>query len=295
MATDDANTPPSDELSPREVFAKLTYGTYLKVPELLELQEPRVPGRSHDELLFIIIHQAYELWFKQILFELDTVQRLLARGNLKEARRLGDRVIAIMKVLVEQIHVLETMTPRDFCHFRAALTPASGFQSIQFREVEFLCGLKVERYLQYLDASSPEHAKLRERLDAPSLRDTLYDVLRSKGFSIPDATDEDSDAFDAAVRSLLPVYSETEQWFDLYQLLETLVAIDQWLGIWRYHHVRVVERIIGSKWGTGGSPGVKYLAATLSKRAFPLLWAVRSYLDEDSLFATYVAPGAVED
>ena len=200
-----------------------------------------------------------------------------------------------IKVLVEQIHVLETMTPRDFCHFRAALTPASGFQSVQFREVEFLCGLKAPSYLKYLDDQSPERARLQARLDAPSLRDTLYDVLRRQGFAVPDGVDDDESAFDAAIRSLLPVYSETEQWFDLYQLLESLVAIDQWIGIWRYHHVRVVERIIGSKWGTGGSPGVKYLASTLSKRAFPLLWAVRSYLDEDSLFATYRAPGAIED
>jgi len=292
MTSDDST---SGDLSPRDVFGKLTYGSYLKVPELLDLQEPRVPGRSHDELLFIIIHQAYELWFKQILFELDTMQRLLVRGDLKEAHRLGDRVIAIFKVLVEQIHVLETMTPRDFCHFRAALTPASGFQSVQFREVEFVCGLKAESYLRYLAEGSEDRERLQQRLDAPSLRDTLYDVLRRQGFSIPDAVDDEEDAFEAAIRSLLPVYSETEQWFDLYQLLETLVAIDQWIGIWRYHHVRVVERIIGSKWGTGGSPGVQYLASTLSKRAFPLLWAVRSFLDEDSLFATYRAPGAIDD
>lgn len=278
-----------NDLAPQSPFTGLTYGSYLKVPELLELQQT-VVERSHDEHLFIVIHQAYELWFKQILVELDTVVKLLRRRDWDEATHLVKRVVAIEKVLVDQIHILETMRPRDFCHFRSALKPASGFQSVQFREVEFLSGLKNPAYLKFLPEGSPERAALQKRLDEPTLGEVLFDALTEAGFAVPAEPEPDTEAWDAAVATLLPIYAEPDTHASLYGLLEALVEHDEWVGIWRYHHVRVVERIIGSKYGTGGSHGVRYLASTLSKRALPLLWAVRTYLDESSLFATYQEP-----
>lgn len=284
-----AQTP--NPLEPEHPFEGLTYGTYLKVPELLNLQHCLTGERSHDELLFITIHQAYELWFKQILFELDTVCDLLRRDNFIEARRLLDRVAAIEQVLVQQIHLLETMRPRDFCAFRAALTPASGFQSVQFREVEFLSGLKRPAYLRYLPEDSPERAALQRRLEQESLRDVLQQALERAGFPIPHDLDLDNlEAVRQAAQVLLPIYAEPEQHAPIYHLLEALVAHDQWILIWRFHHVRVVERVIGSKAGTGGSPGVPYLESTLAHRAFPLLWAARSFLDDHALFEGYASP-----
>lgn len=267
----------------------LTYGSYLQVDALLNLQQLQVPGGSHDELLFITIHQAYELWFKQVLFEVDTVARLMANDDLHEARRLLDRVIAIERLLVDQIHLLETMTPRDFCHFRRALTPASGFQSIQFRELTFVSGLKDPGYLRFLHREE-DISRLRGRLDAPSLRDHLYALLRRQGFVLPADPDADETTQLAAAQTLVPLYRDSDQHAALYALCEALVAHDQWLATWRFHHVRVVERIIGNKPGTGGSPGVRYLESTVPARAFPVLWIVRSLLDEDALFATYHAP-----
>jgi tryptophan 2,3-dioxygenase len=277
------------DLAPQDAFEGLTYGSYLRVPELLDLQH-MVVERSHDEHLFIVIHQAYELWFKQILYELDTVVRLLRRKDWGEAAHLILRVVAIERVLVDQIHILETMRPRDFCHFRSALKPASGFQSVQFREVEFMTGLRDARYLRFLAEGSPERAQLERRLNEPSLGEVFFDALRAEGFAIPEVVEPDTPSWDAAVAALLPIYAEPEQHDALYRVCEALVEHDEWIGIWRYHHVRVVERIIGSKYGTGGSHGVRYLESTLSKRALPLLWAVRTYLDESSLFATYQEP-----
>lgn len=282
----ESSTPPNepaDTLRPSGAFGDLHYGSYLKVPELLQLQHRLAGEASHDELLFIIIHQSYELWFKLILFELDTVADRLEADDLVEARRLVQRVVAIEKALVDQIHLLETMTPRDFCHFRAALRPASGFQSVQFREVECLSGLKDASYLKYL-VNQPEDAdRLRARLEAPSLEDRFLHLLRRKGFAIAEDLENEENR-EHALRLLLPVYARPEAHADLYALCEALVEHAQWLGIWRFHHVRVVERIIGSKPGTGGSPGVAYLESTLRKRAFTLLWDVRALLDDDSLY-----------
>jgi tryptophan 2,3-dioxygenase len=269
----------------------LTYGNYLRVPELLSLQTLQVPGGSHDELLFIVIHQAYELWFKQILFELDTTAELLAADDLAEATRLLERVSVILQLLVQQIHVLDTMRPRDFCHFRRALTPASGFQSNQFRELEFLTGLRDERYLAYLEDGSDEHARLVARMSTPSLRDRLHELLGRRGFSLPVGPPDELDR-DAVAAVLFPIYNECERHADLYRFCEALVQLDQQITLWRFHHLRVVERIIGTKYGTGGSPGVPYLAATLQRRAFPELWDVRARLDDDALFRHYAGPGA---
>ena len=279
----------SDTDKPPREYPGLTYGKYLKVSELLELQSTLVAEHSHDELLFIIIHQAYELWFKQILYELDTVRELMRSGNPIEARRLLDRVAIIGDVLVKQIHILETMTPRDFCHFRAALRPASGFQSAQFRELEYMCGAKDPSYLVNYEEGSIERLRLERRLAEPSLRETFYRMLQTFGYDVPE--DPGPDDTEQVVRALLPVYRNFEDQSAIYHLCEALVSHDQWIATWRFHHVRTVERIIGSKRGTGGSSGVPYLMSTVSKRLFPLLWEVRAWLDDDDLFATYKAPG----
>ena len=257
--------------------ASMSYGSYLRVPELLALQSQRVSS-NHDEMLFVIIHQAYELWFRQLLHELDRVIGLMQVDEVREAHRLMTRVHQIERLLVEQMHVLETMTPRDFFAFRDLLRPASGFQSAQFREVELLMGLRSEVFLKPFAEGSDERRRLLERWDGPTLPGELFALLRRAGFALPLEVDDSNR--DASVRALLPLFTEMERWWDIYQLSEALVAHDQWIHTWRYHHIRVVERIIGHKMGTGGSPGVAYLETTLRHRAFDLLIEARSYLDE---------------
>lgn len=267
---------------------QITYGSYLKVNELLALQDPASEPEMHDELLFIIIHQAYELWFKQILFELDSVITRLQMFDIYEAQRLVQRVVHIEKLLVQQIHVLETMAPRDFASFRSILNPASGFQSVQFREVEFLTGMKDARVLKGIRLDDEERARLTRRLEAPSIRDIFFDVLQHKGYDVvsPNNTDGEWTPEDRqrTMDALLEVYSKPEHHFHIYNLCEALVEHDQCILLWRFHHVRVVERLIGRKRGTGGSAGVDYLSSTLSKRAFPLLWEVRAYLEDSELY-----------
>jgi len=265
----------------------LTYGTYLKVPELTDLQEVLSEPPMHDELLFIVIHQAYELWFKQILFEIDEIIERLRAGDIFESRRLLERVITIEKLLVQQIHVLETMMPRDFASFRSILNPASGFQSVQFREVEFVSGIKDARVMAGIRLTDEERARLELRLAQPSVRDVFYEVLRDKGFDVtpPDARGHFTpEAKQKNLSELLEIYARPEEYFHLYDLCEELVTHDQQILMWRFHHVRVVERLIGTKRGTGGSPGVRYLNSTLEKRAFPLLWEVRGGLDDDNFY-----------
>lgn len=270
-------------------YGKINYGSYLKVPELLELQELKSESRAHDELLFIIIHQAYELWFKQVLFELDSVAVALQEDDAFEATRLLGRVHKIESLLVHQIHILETMTPRDFLSFRAALNPASGFQSVQFREVEFMSGMKVPAIIESIETTPEELARLQKRMDAPSLRQLFYELLQRKGFDVvvPPEVGELSDAdYQRSIRALSELYEHPEKYFNLYTLAEALVSHDQNIMLWRFHHVRVVERLIGSKMGTGRSPGVKYLESTLAKRAFPMLWSARGELSDDDLYNT---------
>lgn len=265
----------------------LTYGNYLKVDALLTLQEQKSDPAMHDELLFIVIHQAYELWFKQVLFELDAVVTRFKRDDIFEARRLLDRVIAIEKLLVQQIHILETMTPRDFASFRSILNPASGFQSIQFRELEFVTGMKDKRVMRGIRLNDEERARLEHRLNTPSLRDVFYEELRERGFDVgtPGPNGEwKEDELERTRDTLLGIYAQPEKYFHLYNLAEGLVGHDQCLLLWRFHHVRVVERLIGTKRGTGGSPGVKYLESTLQKRAYPLLWEARGAINDDDVY-----------
>lgn len=266
---------------------QLTYGTYLKVDELLQLQDQQGEPPMHDELLFITIHQAYELWFKQILFELAEVEQRLVLGDIYEAHRLMMRVIAIEKLLVQQIHILETMAPRDFASFRTLLKPASGFQSIQFREVEFTTGIRDRRVLRGLRLSDSERERLEARITRPSLRTVFFEALQRRGWDVaipPEEHELEGEDRIKTLQALVPMYQNPERHLHLYNLCEAFVEHDQCLLLWRFHHVRVVERLIGTKMGTGGSPGVRYLNSTLEKRAFNILWEVRAQLDDEALF-----------
>jgi tryptophan 2,3-dioxygenase len=236
----------------------LTYGRYLRVPDLLELQKPASDPAHHDEPLFIVIHQVYELWFKLVLHELDSAVAHLDADRVGESTRLLRRVVEIQRLLIHQVRILETMRPQDFLGFRYHLNPASGFQSIQFREIEFLLGLKDEQMLGRVLCDPAEMERLRARLQAPSVRDTVDALLVRRGLLGPQNTRLEALA-----------------------LCEVLIEIDECLALWRAHHVQMVERMIGARRGTGGSEGVAYLQSTLPKRAFPDLWEVRSHIGQD--------------
>lgn len=251
---------------------ELSYGSYLNVPELLGLQTLLSDPAAHDELLFIVVHQAYELWFKQLLLELETVRDCLFKGDTHRARHLLERVHAIERVMIKHIDVIETMSPQDFLEFRSNLAPASGFQSVQFREIEFISGSKEPGLMRRLTEDREEHARLERRLTEPTLWDAFCALLEGEGLPMP-ADDE------AARReSLLSMMRDTEAHPELFYTSESLLTHDELFNLWRLHHVLMVERQIGSKTGTGGSTGASYLRTTLAKRFYPDLWDVRSYL-----------------
>jgi tryptophan 2,3-dioxygenase len=255
--------------------ASLTYGSYLHVPELLELQRPVSEPAHHDELLFILIHQVYELWFKQMLHELDAAVRFFDAGDLLRVGKAFRRIHAIQRVLEQQVDVLETMTPQDFNAFRDELNPASGFQSTQFREIEFRCGLRMgEDALRHLEPTAAERARLERRLREPTLYDALKGYLGRQGFAAGD--------HDALLETFKTIYQHEETHYALYLVLEDLIEFDERVLLWRGRHVRMVERMIGMKPGTGGSLGAKYLETTLQRRFFPELWEVRTVLGGSS-------------
>jgi tryptophan 2,3-dioxygenase len=255
--------------------ASLTYGSYLKVPELLALQQPLSDPAHHDELLFILIHQVYELWFKQVLHELDAAVRYLDEDDLLKVTKAFRRIHAIQRILEEQVDVLETMTPQEFNAFREGLNPASGFQSAQFREIEFRCGLRGnEKALAHLEPTPEERARLERRLHEPTLYDALKSYLARHGFDVS--------SHDALIATFKSVYENEGAHYVLYLLLEDLIEFDERVRLWRSRHVLMVERMIGMKPGTGGSLGVAYLQTTLQKRFFPELWEVRTELGGSS-------------
>ncbi|HUN28250.1 MAG TPA: tryptophan 2,3-dioxygenase family protein [Alphaproteobacteria bacterium] len=253
---------------------RLSYGSYLKVDELLGLQAPLSRPEHHDEMLFIIIHQVYELWFKQLLHELDATIEALDRDALLRVSKYFRRVHTIQRLLESQVDVLETMTPQEFNAFRDNLNPASGFQSIQFREVEFLCGVRRTETLAHIQMDDAQRARLMERLEAPSLYDHVKALLARRGFA--------TEAGAPLLESLRTIYTQAESHYDLYLLLEDLIEFDERFLLWRGRHVRMVERMIGQRIGTGGSSGAQYLQSTLVHRFFPELWEVRSYLGKGS-------------
>jgi tryptophan 2,3-dioxygenase len=266
----------------KEGEERLTYGGYLKIKELTALQQLHSDPRHHDETLFIIIHQVYELWFKQLLHEIDAVIERLDRDEPLSAHRLLRRCIEIQRVLVSQVAVLETMTPTDFLAFRDHLMPASGFQSAQFRELEFVSGLKEPRFLANYQPGTDEYLRLRARLEKPSLADAFYGMLNRRGFKVTaDKAEDDASQDDQPslrTRELMRVYEQSDRYYDLYLLVESLVDYDETFALWRLHHIKMVERMIGSKTGTGGSEGAAYLRKTVNRQFFPDLWELRSYL-----------------
>jgi tryptophan 2,3-dioxygenase len=268
---------------------RLTYSDYLRVPELISLQHPQSSPPHHDELLFIIIHQTYELWFKLLLHELDAVVLNLkaaaaspsSHDEVYEAARLLRRSTEIARVLVEQFTILETMLPTHFMAFRGHLRPASGFQSEQFRELEFLCGLKDEKMLRYHEPTPEMHARLERRLREPSLRDVFFEALTGFGFMppLPDGATEE-ERFQARAQAILAIYRDERGHRDWIDVCERLTEFDELIVSWRLRHIQMVERTIGSKIGTGGSSGASYLKMTLDKKFFPELWEARTLLTE---------------
>lgn len=266
--------------------SQLTYRGYLKVRELTSLQQLLSDPPQHDETLFIIIHQAYELWFKQLLHEIDAIIERLHADQPLAAHRLIRRCVEIERLLVNQVAVLETMMPMDFLAFRDHLMPASGFQSSQFRELEFVSGLKEAGYLTAHDPDSAEYLRMKARLDRPSLGDAFYDLLRRRGFDLPQSAGETGESRDPAherrISELMRIYLEADQHYDLFLLAESLIEYDEVFSLWRLRHVKMVERMIGSRTGTGGSEGVAYLKKTVERQFFPELWELRNYLSNKS-------------
>lgn len=253
---------------------KLSYNEYLKVPELIKLQKTLSEPVSHDELLFIVIHQTYELWFKQVLHEIDATLSWLNEDRVFRANHSLKVILAIEKIMVSQIHILETMAPIGFLEFRDKLNPASGFQSMQFRELEFSSGSKDEKILDFFEFDEFAHKRLKERFNSPTLADTFWSLLKRRGFEI--------ETHDERVQAVVNILQTTEKNPEIYILQDSLIEHDELISMWRSHHVLMVERMLGSKPGTGGSAGIGYLKSTLSKRFFPEIWEARTHLEVDS-------------
>ena len=250
--------------------APLSYNKYLKVPELIRLQETLSDPASHDELLFIIIHQTYELWFKQILHEIDATVTWLNEGRNFRANHSMRAVIGIEKVLVTQIHLLETMAQIGFLEFRDKLNPASGFQSMQFRELEFVSGQKNEKILNSFKDDEFAYKRLSDRFEQPGLDDAFWGLVSRGGFK--------TQTKEERIQSIVEILTHPEENADLFIMQDLLVGHDENIALWRYHHVLMVERMLGMKPGTGGSEGVGYLMTTLTKKFFPEIWEARTHL-----------------
>ncbi len=265
-----------------EQGARLTYGSYLRLEQLLDSQHLESSPPAHDELLFITIHQVYELWFKQLLHEATAARDAMlgdddggdsaaSSSRLWWAQHLLQRMHVVERVLVQQVDVLETMTPQDFLAFRQTLAPASGFQSVQYRELEFLSGAKDPSFVQrFKGLTDDERARLQRRLDEPTLWDAFVHVLAVRGLAV------DSD--EAITASVHTVAHDRPSYADIWALAEALLQHDELAAAWRARHIVMVERMIGTKTGTGGSSGADYLRSRLPLRYYPLLWELRSHL-----------------
>ncbi|MGH9371630.1 MAG: tryptophan 2,3-dioxygenase [Vicinamibacterales bacterium] len=258
----------------------LTYGKYLQIDALLDLQRTRSEGSEHDELLFIIIHQVYELWFKELLHELDRVAGLFRHGDANPAQHSLKRILTVLKVMVAQLDILETMTPLEFLSFRSRLEAASGFQSDQFRQIEFLLGRKSRPAVERFQAGSRARLALERRWSEPTLWDAFLVYLVREGYDVP-ASERTRDVTappqpSAALQQvLIAIYRGDPK---NSEVCERLVDLDEGLQEWRYRHVKMVERTIGMKPGTGGSTGAQYLQSTVGRPLFPDLWAIRASL-----------------
>jgi tryptophan 2,3-dioxygenase len=258
--------------------AAVTYASYLALDDVLSAQHPR--SDEHDEMLFIVIHQVYELWFKQMLHELDHLREELEAGATPHAVRTLRRVLTILKVVVAQIDVLETMTPSQFTSFRDRLAASSGFQSAQFRELEAVLGRRDPRVFQHYPEGTTERARIAERMNQPSLFDAFLRYLAEHGYDIPQEI-----ARRDVTKPLEPSAAVQDLLLQVYRddagpatVCENLVDLDEGVQEWRYRHVKMVQRTIGDKTGTGGSSGAAYLMTTVGAAAFPDLWSVRSRL-----------------
>ncbi|MGH7723995.1 MAG: tryptophan 2,3-dioxygenase [Candidatus Eiseniibacteriota bacterium] len=258
----------------------VTYTSYLKIEELLALQQPLSEGPEHDETLFIVIHQVYELWFKQLLHELDYLRTLLEKGDAPRSLATLKRVLTILKVVVAQIDVLETMTPLEFLSFRERLESGSGFQSFQFRELEFLLGQKNKAALDRYPPGSLARQRLEKRVAAPTLWDSFLRFLLNAGYAVsPALLERDVTQSVTSSPALQPLLIEAYRKNpEVGMMCERLVDLDEGLQEWRYRHVKMVQRTIGTKPGTGGSMGAAYLLTTLDKPLFPDLWEIRTHL-----------------
>ncbi len=258
----------------------VTYGSYLRVDDLLDLQSPRSDGPEHDELLFIVIHQVYELWFKETLHELDYARRLFEHDDPHRVQHTLKRILTILKVMVAQLDILETMTPLEFMSFRQRLEAASGFQSDQFRQLEFALGRKSRQAIERFPAGGRARAALERRFNEPTLWDAFLRYLTREGYMIP-AAQLSRDVTEAIEPSpevqevLIGVYRGDVK---NAEICERLVDLDEGIQEWRYRHVKMVERTIGMKPGTGGSSGAGYLRTTLGSPLFPDLWEIRARL-----------------
>ena len=256
-----------------------TYTNYLKIDELLSLQQPRSSGPEHDEILFLVIHQVYELWFKELLHEFDRVRTLLEGDEPHRALHTLKRILTILKVLVAQIDILETMTPLEFLSFRQRLEAASGFQSDQCRQIELLVGLKSQAAMARFPEGSRGRVALGKRYSEPTVWDAFLHYLAREGYGVPAAH------LQRDVTAPVTPSPEIEAILvDVYrrdvknaELCERLVDLDEGVQEWRYRHVKMVERTIGAKPGTGGSSGAAYLRTTIGGPAFPDLWNIRSH------------------
>jgi tryptophan 2,3-dioxygenase len=254
-----------------EQGGRLTYGGYLQLARLLDSQRLQSDPPAHDELLFITVHQVYELWFQQLLHEAEAARDAIFAGETWWAQHLLSRMHVVERVLVQQVEVLETMTPQDFLEFRQKLAPASGFQSVQFRELEFLSGAKDPSFVRlFRGLSDAESARLRRRLDEPTLWDAFVAHLAARGL----AADDDP----AVLASLRTAARDRSAYGDVWELAESLLQHDELAAAWRARHVTMVERMLGTKAGTGGSSGAEYLRSRLPVRYYPLLWELRSQL-----------------
>jgi len=258
----------------------LTYASYLDLEKLLTLQKPRSTPPEHDEMLFIIIHQTYELWFKQLLHEFEKIKTDFSAGDLFGAIHSFKRTRTIMKTLVGQIDILETMTPTSFSSFRDRLEAASGFQSVQFRELEFLLGYKRQSARAHVKPDFPGAERLQQRVSERTVVDHFYDFLETRGATIPsELKDRDltqpNEANQHVQAEILQLYKSSPEVSILFELM---TDFDEGLQEWRYRHIKLVERTIGAKKGTGGSPGVPFLKESLFKPIFPDLWAIRHEL-----------------
>ncbi len=269
----------SDERIHWDLGSSQSYGDYLQLDRLLSAQQPN--STEHDELLFITVHQTSELWMKLFLHELTAVMECVRRDNLDPSFKMLARIARVQQQLLETWEVLATMTPADYSAFRNALGRASGFQSVQYRLLEFLLGNKNADMIVVHKRDADSYALLSRALEAPSLYDEVLRLLSRRGYGVPEeylARDfrEPYVASKAVAGAWLGVYHNAEKDWDLYDLAERLVDLDHKFQLWRFHHMKTVERIIGYKAGTGGTSGVGYLAKALELKFFPELWQVRT-------------------